>query len=91
MRKRPTVRLFKSFQLLLGAFLFLTAGVHAASEERMTLATIRSVTQAPFWVALESGFYKDYGLEVLPVPDPPRQVADPQFLQGYVADGEPLP
>lgn len=67
MRKRPTVRLFKSFQLLLGAFLFLTAGVHAASEERMTLATIRSVTQAPFWVALESGFYKDYGLEVLPV------------------------
>jgi ABC-type nitrate/sulfonate/bicarbonate transport system substrate-binding protein len=57
----------KSFRaaFLLISLEFLAGSV--AAEDKMILATLRSVSQACFWVALESGFYKEFGLEVLPV------------------------
>ena len=55
---------FKLF--LVVAFLAVPVG-NAASQDKVIVATLRSVSQACFWVALESGFYKEYGLEVLPV------------------------
>jgi NitT/TauT family transport system substrate-binding protein len=39
----------------------------AFAQEKVIVATLRSVSQACFWVALESGFYKEYGIEVVPV------------------------
>src|SRR6187455_127392 len=48
------------------SFLAISAGT-AAAQDKLIVATLRSVSQACFWVALESGFYKEYGLEVLPV------------------------
>jgi NitT/TauT family transport system substrate-binding protein len=38
-----------------------------AAQEKVVVATLRSVSQWSFWMALESGFYKEYGLEVVPV------------------------
>src|SRR5262245_8280436 len=39
----------------------------AVAQDKVVVATLRSVSQACFWVALESGFYKEYGIEVVPV------------------------
>ena len=46
---------------LLGAVIPLSA------QEKLTVAMLQSPTQTPVWVALDSGFFKDYGLEVVPV------------------------
>jgi NitT/TauT family transport system substrate-binding protein len=46
---------------------WLIFAAQAAAQDKLIVATLRSVSQACFWVALESGFYKEYGLEVLPV------------------------
>jgi len=46
---------------------FLMFAAPAGAQDKLIVATLRSVSQACFWVALESGFFKDYGLEVLPV------------------------
>jgi hypothetical protein len=72
----------QSFKLLLVvAFLAVPRG-NAAAQDKMIVATLRSVSQACFWVALESGFYKEYGLEVLPVR---RLKTDREFSQKVLA------
>jgi ABC-type nitrate/sulfonate/bicarbonate transport system substrate-binding protein len=49
------------------SFLAISAGT-AAAQDKLIVATLRSVSQACFWVALDRVlFYKEYGLEVLPV------------------------
>jgi ABC-type nitrate/sulfonate/bicarbonate transport system substrate-binding protein len=55
------------FRLVCVVSLFAISVRTAAAQDKLLVATLRSVSQACFWVALESGFYKDYGLEVLPV------------------------
>ena len=37
------------------------------AQDKVVVATLRSVSQWSFWMALESGFYKEYGLDVVPV------------------------
>ncbi len=51
------------------AMLFVIGGItdYSAAQEKLTVAMLQSPTQTPVWVALESGFYKEYGLEVIPV------------------------
>jgi NitT/TauT family transport system substrate-binding protein len=44
----------------------LTPESHAA-DTKLTIAMLRSATQTPYYVAVESGLYKNYGLDVLPV------------------------
>jgi ABC-type nitrate/sulfonate/bicarbonate transport system substrate-binding protein len=44
----------------------LTPESHAA-DTKLTIAMLRSATQTPYYVAAEAGFYKNYGLNVLPV------------------------
>ena len=63
-RTYTLIRWFKAV-LIVGFLAVLAEG--AAAQDKMIVATLRSVSQACFWVALESGFYKEYGLEVLPV------------------------
>src|SRR5688572_11866148 len=55
------------FKVLLVVTCLAGSAGNAAAQDKMIVATLRSVSQACFWVALESGFYKEYGLEVLPV------------------------
>lgn len=38
-----------------------------AAQDKIIVATLRSVSQWSLWMALESGFYKELGVEVLPV------------------------
>lgn len=38
-----------------------------AAQDKVIVATLRSVSQWSLWTALESGFYKELGIEVLPV------------------------
>lgn len=45
----------------------LTSEGYAAGESKLTVAMLRSATQTPFYVAVESGLYKHFGLEVIPV------------------------
>ena len=45
----------------------LGAAIPSSAQEKLTVAMLQSPTQTPIWVALESGFFKDYGLEVVPV------------------------
>jgi ABC-type nitrate/sulfonate/bicarbonate transport system substrate-binding protein len=45
----------------------LGAAIPSSAQEKLTVAMPQSPTQTPIWVALESGFFKDYGLEVVPV------------------------
>jgi NitT/TauT family transport system substrate-binding protein len=44
-----------------------TLDAYAAEENKITVAMLRSATQTPFYAAVESGFYKQYGLEIVPV------------------------
>ncbi|MBM4260812.1 MAG: ABC transporter substrate-binding protein [Deltaproteobacteria bacterium] len=48
---------------------FLCLGVAncVAAQDKVIVATLRSVSQWSLWTALESGFYKELGIEVLPV------------------------
>lgn len=39
----------------------------AAAQDKVIVATLRSVSQWSLWMALESGFFKELGVEVLPV------------------------
>ncbi len=49
-------------------FVFLLGAVIPSSaQEKLTVPMLQSPTQTPVWVALESAFFKDYGLEVVPV------------------------
>lgn len=52
-------------QISLHAFI-LPRESHAA-DTKLTIAMLRSATQTPYYVAAEAGFYKNYGLDVLPV------------------------
>ena len=45
----------------------LGAVIPSSAQEKLTVAMLQSPTQTPVWVALDSGFFKDYGLEVVPV------------------------
>lgn len=66
--EQTAIRLwFNATRFLLGASLFLTSHVYAATDGKLTVAMLRSATQTPFYVAVESGLYKYYGLEVVPV------------------------
>ena len=57
----------RSVSFLVGTCLFLATSVYAIAETRLTVATLRSLSQAPAWVALESGFYKEHELGIVPV------------------------
>jgi NitT/TauT family transport system substrate-binding protein len=57
----------KAFKLFVAIALLHFSFGFAAAQERVIVATLRSVSQWSFWMALESGFYKEYGLEVVPV------------------------
>src|SRR5688572_20232419 len=61
--------LSKAARFILIASLFLLGGmdVPSAAQDKLTVAMLQSPTQTPVWVALESGFFKEYGLEVVPV------------------------
>jgi NitT/TauT family transport system substrate-binding protein len=61
------VHLFKFLRLLPVVSILLLVSVQAFSADKLTVATLPSPTNVSFMVALESGFFKDYGLEVLPV------------------------
>lgn len=61
------MNLFKTSRSILLAYFFLSLGVRSFAQDKLTVAMLQSPTQAPVRVALESGFYRDYGLEVLPV------------------------
>ncbi len=54
--------------ILLTSSLFL-GGMNLSlfAQDKLTVAMLQSPTQTPVWVALESGFFKEYGLEVVPV------------------------
>jgi NitT/TauT family transport system substrate-binding protein len=64
MRKRNR---FKGSQCLFLIWLFSVFSVHSFAQDRAVVAVLGGPSEAPFWVAVESGFYKDYGLEVVPV------------------------
>jgi ABC-type nitrate/sulfonate/bicarbonate transport system substrate-binding protein len=55
------------------AVLFFLAGwtfvpkAYAAGDNKLTVAMLRSATQTPYYVAVEAGLFRTYGLEVLPV------------------------
>src|SRR4051794_11223395 len=55
------------FLRLLILALLAVAQRSACAQDRMTVAMLQSPTQTPVWVALESGFFREYGLEVIPV------------------------
>ncbi len=57
----------KSVSFLVGTCLFLATSVGTAAETKLTVAMLRSLSQAPVWVALESGFYKQQELGIVPV------------------------
>jgi ABC-type nitrate/sulfonate/bicarbonate transport system substrate-binding protein len=63
-RGREIVKLFRILVLVsLFQFPFGTG----EAQDKVVVATLRSVSQWSFWMALESGFYKEYGLDVVPV------------------------
>lgn len=67
-KKRAAIRLgLKGASFLAAAFLFMASYVCAASDVKLTIAMLRSATQTPFYVAVESGLYRHYGLEIVPV------------------------
>ena len=45
----------------------LGAVIPSSAQEKLTVAMLQSPTQTPVWVVLDSGFFKDHGLEVVPV------------------------
>jgi ABC-type nitrate/sulfonate/bicarbonate transport system substrate-binding protein len=51
------------------ATFFIIAGIKTESgaQDKLTVAMLQSPTQTPVWVALESGFFKEHGLEIIPV------------------------
>ncbi len=49
------------------AYLCLALASLARADEKITVAMLPSPTNAPFQVSLDSGFFKSYGLEVVPV------------------------
>jgi ABC-type nitrate/sulfonate/bicarbonate transport system substrate-binding protein len=57
----------KSLQVLILTVPLLIPSPSLLGQEKLTVAMVQSPTGAPFWVALESGFYKLYGLEIVPV------------------------
>jgi ABC-type nitrate/sulfonate/bicarbonate transport system substrate-binding protein len=58
--------LVASVGILFSACVFAPPG-YAAGENKLTIAMLNSATQTPYYVAVESGLYKHYGLEVVPV------------------------
>lgn len=57
----------KASRLLVLLVLLLLPAVSVLGQDKLTIAMIQSPTGAPFWVALESRFYREYGLEVAAV------------------------
>ncbi|HEY1268231.1 MAG TPA: ABC transporter substrate-binding protein [Candidatus Binatia bacterium] len=53
-------------------FSFVSVGIlpnpaRGAGENKLTVAMLRSATQTPYYVAVEAGLFKSYGLDVAPV------------------------
>lgn len=61
------MNLFKALQLLLMICLFFAFRLDSSAQDKVIVAVLRGPSEAPFWMGLESGFFKDNGLEVLPV------------------------
>ena len=57
----------KLFRMLVLFSLFPCPFGSGEAQDKVVVATLRSVSQWSFWMALESGFYKEYGLDVVPV------------------------
>jgi ABC-type nitrate/sulfonate/bicarbonate transport system substrate-binding protein len=57
----------KLFRMLVLLSLFPCPFGSGEAQDKVVVATLRSVSQWSFWMALESGFYKEYGLDVVPV------------------------
>ena len=57
----------KLFRILVLFSLFPCPFGSGEAQDKVVVATLRSVSQWSFWMALESGFYKEYGLDVVPV------------------------
>ena len=55
------------------AILFFSIGwslapkANAAGERRLTVAMLRSATQTPYYVAVEAGLFKHFGVDIVPV------------------------
>lgn len=58
---------FKGSRFLFITWLFSVFSVHSFAQDRAIVAALGGPSEAPFWVAVESGFYKDYALDVVPV------------------------
>ena len=57
----------KLFRILVLVSLFQFPFGTGEAQDKVVVATLGSVSQWSFWMALESGFYKEYGLDVVPV------------------------
>jgi ABC-type nitrate/sulfonate/bicarbonate transport system substrate-binding protein len=63
------IALGKVARLILMTSSFFLGGMNFSlfAQDKLTVAMLQSPTQTPVWVALESGFFKEYGLDVVPV------------------------
>jgi NitT/TauT family transport system substrate-binding protein len=59
-----TLKLARLVALLFVAFAAKSA---SAADHKLVLAMLNSATQTPYYVAVESGLYKQYGLDIVPV------------------------
>jgi len=58
---------FKALPFFLVVSLLPALAVPSFAEDKLTVAVLRGPSEAPFWAGLEAGFFKEYGLELLPV------------------------
>lgn len=63
----------KSIVAMFLAILFFSIGwsfapkAYAAGENKLTVAMLRSATQTPYYVAVEAGLFKQFGVDIVPV------------------------
>ncbi|MGH7825563.1 MAG: ABC transporter substrate-binding protein [Candidatus Binatia bacterium] len=67
MTKAFWVQGLKILAFFLSGFTIMGVSPGRSAAAKLTLAMLRSATQMPYYAAIESGFYRTYGLEVLPV------------------------